>query len=66
MKWNNVDSIAISLEDHYPEHDIFNTRFTELRLMILGLPGFDDDDNGCNEKILESIQLSWYEERQNK
>ncbi|CEI84886.1 Fe-S assembly protein IscX [Ehrlichia minasensis] len=66
MKWNDIESIAMSLEDHYPKHDIFDTRFTDLRLMILGLPDFDDDKNGCNEKILESIQLAWYEERKNK
>ncbi|AHX05068.1 Fe-S cluster assembly protein IscX [Ehrlichia japonica] len=66
MKWNDVDSIAISLEKHYREHDIFSTRFTDLRLMVLGLPDFDDDNNGCNEKILESIQLAWNEERESK
>ncbi|CAH57913.1 Fe-S cluster assembly protein IscX [Ehrlichia ruminantium] len=63
MKWTDIESIAISLEENYPEQDIFYTRFTDLRLMILKLPGFDDDDHGCNEKILESIQLAWNEER---
>ncbi|AAZ68247.1 Fe-S cluster assembly protein IscX [Ehrlichia canis] len=66
MKWNDIESVAMSLEDHYPRHDIFGTRFTDLRLMILGLPDFDDDKDGCNEKILESIQLAWSEERENK
>ena len=65
MKWIDVESIAVSLEKNYPEQDIFNTRFTDLRLMILKLPDFDDDSNRCNEKILEAIQLAWNEEREN-
>ena len=66
MKWIDVENIAISLEENYPEQDIFHTRFTDLRLMVLGLPGFDDNSNGCSERILESIQLAWNEERENK
>jgi len=28
------------------------------------LPGFEDDPNRCNEKILESIQMAWLDERE--
>ena len=27
------------------------------------LPEFNDDPNGCNEKILEAIQMAWIDER---
>ena len=27
-----------------------------------GLPGFDDDQSRCGEKILEAIQLAWIDE----
>jgi len=27
------------------------------------LPGFDDDPERCNEKVLEAIQMVWLDER---
>ena len=63
MKWTDIESIAISLKKIIQSRIYFYTRFTDLRLMILKLPGFNDSDHGCNEKILESIQLAWDEER---
>jgi len=27
------------------------------------LPGFSDAPDGCNEKILEAIQMAWIDER---
>ncbi|AAV86392.1 hypothetical protein AM299 [Anaplasma marginale str. St. Maries] len=63
MKWVDVEDIACSLEDAYPNQDIFALRFTELKSMVVGLPEFDDDTDGCNEKILEAIQMAWSAER---
>ena len=34
-----------------------------LRDWVLALPGFTGAPNGCNEKILEAIQMAWLDER---
>ena len=63
MRWQDVQKIAIALEEAHPEADNVNLRFTDLRYWILALPGFVGDENGCNEKILEAIQMAWLDER---
>jgi FeS assembly protein IscX len=32
--------------------------------MVLELEGFSDKPDASNEKILENIQMAWYEEKQ--
>ena len=63
MKWTDIQDIAIELEDKFPEKDNINLRFTDLRGWVVGLDGFDDAPDGCNEKILEAIQMAWIDER---
>ncbi|QOD38290.1 Fe-S cluster assembly protein IscX [Candidatus Wolbachia massiliensis] len=63
MKWLNIEDIAEALEEKFPDGDIINIRFTELKKKILDLEGFDDEEERCNEKILEAIQAAWIEER---
>lgn len=63
MRWTDSRNIAIALEDAHPDADNVNLRFTDLRLWVLALPEFKDDPNGCNEKILEAIQMAWLDER---
>jgi len=63
MRWQDVQKIAIALEDKHPDADNLNLRFTDLRAWILALPGFIGEENGCNEKILEAIQMAWIDER---
>jgi FeS assembly protein IscX len=63
MRWQDVYDIAIALEEHHPGADNVNLRFTDLRDWVLALPGFTGDANGCNEKILEAIQMAWLDER---
>ncbi|AIF81066.1 hypothetical protein I862_02515 [endosymbiont of Acanthamoeba sp. UWC8] len=64
MKWLDVYDIAIELEERYPEADIINIRFTDLKSWVMSLPRFNDDPNKCNEKVLEAIQAAWIEERE--
>ncbi|MEK7820029.1 MAG: Fe-S cluster assembly protein IscX [Pseudomonadota bacterium] len=64
MKWTDVSDIAIELEDAYPDADVVNLRFTDLWKWVQALPGFADDPNKSNEKILEAIQAAWIEERE--
>lgn len=63
MKWTDIRNIAIALEEHHPSADNVNLRFTDLRDWVLALPDFSDAAHGCNEKILEAIQMAWIDER---
>ena len=63
LKWTDTFEIAIALEEKFPEIDNINLRFTDLHKWILDLDDFQDDPNKSNEKILESIQMAWIEER---
>jgi len=63
MRWTDVYDIAIALEEVYPAVDILSVRFTDLWKWVQALPGFDDDSDRSNERILEAIQMAWLEER---
>lgn len=63
MNWHDIRKIAIALEDTHPEVDNVNLRFTDLRDWVLSIPGFTGAPDGCNEKILEAIQMAWLDER---
>jgi FeS assembly protein IscX len=63
LRWTDVQDIAIELEERHPEVDNVNLRFTDLHRWVMDLPGFDDDPNRSNEKILEAIQAAWIAER---
>lgn len=63
MRWLDIREIAIRLEELHPDTDNVNLRYTDLRQWVTQIPGFTDDPNGCNEKILEAIQMAWIDER---
>lgn len=63
MLWTDVHEIAIALEEHHPNADILQVRFTDLWQWIQDLPGFKDEPTRSNEKILEAIQMAWLDER---
>ncbi|WP_274571192.1 Fe-S cluster assembly protein IscX [Neisseria leonii] len=62
MKWTDTRRIAEELFDTHPDTDPKTVRFTQLRQLILDLPGFDDDPARCGEKILEAVQQAWIDE----
>jgi FeS assembly protein IscX len=62
MKWTDTLDIAIALADAHPEVDPKTIRFTDLHRWVRELPGFSDDPNRSNEKILEAIQMAWMDE----
>lgn len=64
MQWTDTREIAIELEEKFQEKDNVNLRFTDLRDWVLSLTGFKGHPEGCNEKILEAIQMAWIEERE--
>ena len=63
MQWTDTRNIAIALEEAHPQADNVNLRFTDLRQWVLNLEGFSGALDGCNEKILEAIQMAWLDER---
>lgn len=63
LNWLDVRDIALELEEAYPDADNVNLRFTDLKKWVNELDGFEGDPDGCNEKILEAIQMAWIDER---
>ncbi len=63
LRWSDVHDIAIALEEAHPDADVVNLRFTDLWKWVQELPDFADDAMRSNEKVLESIQMAWLDER---
>jgi FeS assembly protein IscX len=63
--WLDVDRIAEGLFAAHPAINPVAVRFTDLKRMVLALPGFaEDPKHPANERILETIQARWIEERE--
>ena len=60
--WSQIDDIALSLHEKFPDIDPLTIRFTDLHKWITELEDFDDDPAKSNEGKLEAIQMAWYEE----
>ncbi len=60
--WRDVEGIAADLVKRYPQIDPLTLKFSELRLMVVGLPTFSDDPNAFTDPVLEEIQMAWYDE----
>ncbi len=57
--------ISEELLDLHPELDPVRISFPDLKTMVLALPGFrEQEGHPCNERILEAIQQSWIDERE--
>lgn len=63
MKWTDTLDIAIALVEAHPDVDPQWVRYTDMHGWICALPGFDDDAEASNEKILEAIQMAWIDEQ---
>ncbi len=65
LHWLDVELIGEFLNEHFPTKDPLRIGFVELKGLVLSLPGFaEQPGHPCNEKILETIQRYWIEERQ--
>lgn len=62
--WTDSEDIGIALLEKFPEIEPLTVRFTDLHKMVTELEDFEDDPKSSNEKILEAIQMAWYEEYQ--
>jgi len=63
LKWTDSLDIAISLDETHPDIDPQYVRFTDLHQWVCELEDFDDDPEKSSEKILESIQMNWIDEK---
>tara|TARA_Y100000768_G_C23941119_1_gene665166 strand:+ start:486 stop:680 length:195 start_codon:yes stop_codon:yes gene_type:complete len=63
MIWTDVNEIAIELYEKYPDVDPTYILFTDLQKLVIKLEGFEDQKDRVNERILETIQMLWIEER---
>ena len=62
MTWQDYREIGEQLFERYDPLDPLTVRFTDMHKWIMDLEGFEGKPDGSNEKILEAIQMIWYEE----
>jgi FeS assembly protein IscX len=63
--WLEVEEIAALLAERHPELDPLRVNFVELKKLVQSLPGFaEEPGHPCNEKILETVQAKWIEEKE--
>lgn len=62
MTWHDPREIGEKLFEQYDTLNPLTVRFTDLHKWVLNLEGFEGKPEGSNEKILEAIQMAWYEE----
>lgn len=62
MTWQDYREIGEQLFERYDTLDPLTVRFTDMHKWIMDLEGFEGKPEGSNEKVLEAIQMIWYEE----
>jgi FeS assembly protein IscX len=64
LTWKDHEEVAWALIDKFPDQDPLKLSFPKLHKMVCELEEFGDKLDASNEKILENIQMAWYEEKQ--
>jgi len=62
LTWRSYQEIGALLFEKYDTLNPLSVRFTDLRKWVLDLEDFEGKPEESNEKILEAIQMAWYEE----
>jgi FeS assembly protein IscX len=62
MKWTDIDDVAIELAETHPGVDPTKINFVDLMRWVVALPGFEENEKHCGEKVLEAIQQAWIDE----
>ncbi len=66
LRWDDAEDVGIALAEKYPLQNPLEVRFTDLHRYVTELPIFVDDPKASNEAKLETIQMAWYEEWQDR
>jgi len=66
LTWQDSRQIGELLFEKFGELNPLTVRFTDLHKWVTELPDFSDDSKKSNEKMLEGIQMAWYEEWQSE
>ena len=62
LYWDATYAIAMALIEQHPTIDPEQIGLYELAAMVEQLPDFVDDPALATERILQDIQIVWYEE----
>lgn len=63
--WLDVQRIGEELAERHPDMDPLVVTFPKLKALVMELPGFEEQPgHPCNERILETIQQVWIDERE--
>jgi FeS assembly protein IscX len=62
LTWNDSGAIGELLFEKFGALDPLTMRFTDLHKAVCELPEFEDDPKLSNERVLEAIQMAWYDE----
>lgn len=66
LTWDNPREIGELLFEKYDTLDPLTVRFTDMHKWILDLEDFVGEPSKSNEKVLEAIQMAWYDEWQDE
>ncbi len=66
LRWDDAEDIALALAEKFPGKNPLEVRFTDLRRWVIELPAFADDPATSSEAKLETIQMAWHEEYQDR
>jgi FeS assembly protein IscX len=66
LTWQDSRPIGEMLFEKFGELDPLTMRFTDLHKAVTALPDFGDDPKKSNERVLEAIQMAWYDEWQSE
>ena len=66
LTWHDSRAIGELLFERYDTLNPLTVRFTDLHKWVLDLEGFEGKPNESNEKVLEAIQMAWYEKWQDE
>src|SRR5215471_16363618 len=62
LNWHDARPIGELLFEKYDTLNPLTVRFTDLHKWVLDLEDFEGKPQESNEKLLEAIQMAWYEE----
>ncbi len=62
LTWDDSYAIALALREHHPEASIEGLSLGMIYRWTIALPGFADDPQLANDRILADIYQEWFEE----